>query len=262
MLRIHRSSITPRILALVVLGLVRARRGDPEHAPLLDEAWHCAHPTGELGRLGWVAMARAEAAWLAGDAAAVDAATSDALALAIDRGWSWLAGELALWRRRAGLSVAGAIKPPPFVAFEMAGDAEAAAAVWTELGCPYEAALALGQSEHESSLRIALDELQRTQARPAATIVMRRLRERGIRGVPRGPRPTTRNNPAQLTPRELEVLALVADGLRDSDIAERLVLSDRTVGHHVSAILNKLGVRTRAEATSRALREGMASSPR
>jgi len=155
-----------------------------------------------------------------------------------------------------------AIKLPRQVALELAGDSESAAAAWSELGCAYEAALALGQSERESSLRTALEELQRCQARTAVPIVMRRLRERGIRGVPRGPRPATRNNPARLTARELEVLALVADGLRDSDIAERLALSDRTVGHHVSSILGKLGVRTRAEATSRALREGMASSPR
>jgi DNA-binding CsgD family transcriptional regulator len=260
-LRIHRQSITPRINALVVLGLVRARRGDPEHAPLLEEAWLRAQPTGELGRLGWVAAARAESAWLAGDTAAVDTATLDTLALAVERGWSWLAGELALWRRRAGLPVAVGLKLPRQVALELAGDAEAAATVWTELGCPYEAALALGHSEHASSVRLALDELQRYEARSAATIVMRRVRGRGMRGLPRGPRPATRSNPAQLTPRELEVLALVADGLRDSDIAERLVLSDRTVGHHVSAILGKLGVRTRAEATSRAVRMGMSAPP-
>ena len=66
--------------------------------------------------------------------------------------------------------------------------------------------------------------------------------------VPRGPRPATRENPAQLTSRELEVLALVADGLRNADIAERLFLSPKTVAHHVSAILRKLGARSRGEA--------------
>jgi DNA-binding NarL/FixJ family response regulator len=75
---------------------------------------------------------------------------------------------------------------------------------------------------------------------------------------PRGPRRTTRQNAAGLTAREVEVLELVADGLRNAEIAERLFLSERTVGHHVSAILRKLGVKTRGEASAVARRNGIA----
>ena len=85
----------------------------------------------------------------------------------------------------------------------------------------------------------------------------RRLRERGVRGVPRGPHPRTRENPAGLTARELEVLALVAEGLRNAQIAQRLVVSEKTVGHHVSAVLRKLDVSTRGEASAKALRLGL-----
>jgi DNA-binding NarL/FixJ family response regulator len=88
-------------------------------------------------------------------------------------------------------------------------------------------------------------------------ILSRRLRELGIRSIPRGPRRRTRENPAGLTPRELEVLALVRDGLRNAEIAQRLVLSEKTVDHHVSAILRKLGVRSRGEATTRAAKLGL-----
>ena len=69
-----------------------------------------------------------------------------------------------------------------------------------------------------------------------------------MRGVRRGPRASTAEHPAGLTRRELEVLSLVGDGLRNTDIAERLVISEKTVDHHVSAILRKLGARSRTEA--------------
>ena len=261
-LRIPRTSTTPRIVSLVVLALVRARRGDPEVWPLLDEAWALAEPTGELPRLGPVAAARAEAAWLAGDRAAVGEATEGALGLAVERKSPWLIGELAGWRWRAGLDA----KLPPETAqpylLQLDGDSAQAAELWRKLGCPYEAALASADSDEEESLRRALEELQRLDARPAAAHVGRRLRERGARGLPRGPRPATRQNPRGLTPRELEVLGLVAEGLRNSEVAERLVLSERTIDRHVAAILGKLDVRTRTEASATAVRLGLVAQDR
>jgi len=121
----------------------------------------------------------------------------------------------------------------------------------------YDDALALMDTGDEGELRSALDVLQQLGAAPAAAIVGRRLRELGARGLPRGPRRATRENPAGLTKRELEVLGLVASGLRDSEIAARLVLSERTVGHHVRAILRKLDVRNRSQASAEAVRLGL-----
>ena len=166
-------------------------------------------------------------------------------------------GELACWRWRAGLLS----EPPPAIhelyRLPIAGEGQRAAQLWREQGCPYDAALALADADDEAALRQAHDELLALGARPAAAIVARRLRERGALGLQRGPRARTRENPAGLTARELDVLALLSQGMRNAEIAERLVVSYKTVDHHVSAILRKLDVHTRGEAAAEAVRLGL-----
>ena len=241
-----------------MLGLVRARRGDPEVWPPLDEALALAEPTGELPRIAPVAAARAEAAWLEGEHEAVAEATEAALDFAVRRRASVgdrRARLLALAGGDPGGDSTDAAEP---YALQMRGEWARAATLWTEIGCPYEAALALADADDDDALRRALAEFQRLGARPAEAIVARRLRKRGARALPRGPRPATRKNPANLTARELEVLALVAQGLRNAEIAERLFLAPKTVDSHVSAILRKLSVPTRGHASAEAVRLGLA----
>jgi DNA-binding CsgD family transcriptional regulator len=243
--------------ARVVLALLRARRGDPDPSTPLAEARPVAERTGQLWWMWQIAVAEAEALWLAGRTEGIADATEETFELAVRLGSPWVIAELAWWRRQGGIR-----EPVPADAggpfeLQLRGDWSGAAAAWREAGCPYEAALALAESGDEAALRTALEELQQLGARPASAIVARRLRERGVRGVPRGQRPTTKANPANLTSRELEVLVLVAQGLRNAEVARRLVLSERTVAHHVSSILRKLGVRGRAEATAEAIRLGL-----
>jgi ATP/maltotriose-dependent transcriptional regulator MalT len=247
-IRTPRASISPRILALTTLGLVRARRGDPDPWSPLDEAYELAVPSGEPRRIARPAAARAEAAWLEGRDSEIEGLTEETYALAQARGDGANIGILGVWRRRAGLPVELVDGVDEHHALEIQGDFACAAARWAETGCPYEAALALAETGDEAAQREAFDELQRLGAAAAAA----RLRRTGVKGLPRGPRRTTRENPSNLTTREVEVLHLLTEGLRNSEIAERLVLSERTVHHHVSAILRKLEAGSRTEAVARA----------
>jgi DNA-binding CsgD family transcriptional regulator/tetratricopeptide (TPR) repeat protein len=252
-----RSQAISRIMALLALGRLKARQGDAEAGDLLDAALAVALPTGTLQRLAPVRAARAEAAWLAGDLERVRREAAAALDLALEKRHPWMAGELLFWLARAGETV----EVPDWIAApfaqQIAGRWTEAAAEWQRRGCPYEAAWALAESGTSDGLRTALAEFERLGARPAAQRTLQRLRVRGVRGIPRGPRPSTRTNVAGLTRREAEIVRLLADGLRNSEIAKRLFLSPKTVDHHVSRTFAKLGVHTRGEARSEAERLGL-----
>jgi len=249
----RRASPDARLTALVALGLVGARRGDPGVWKLLDEALAlCDIPLGDVSCTA-VAVRPAEALWLEGRDGEVATAT-DAGAGRSQR--SRGCGELLSRRHLAGIDDGrgpdAGVGP---YALMLAGQWPTRLRV-AELECSYEAALAAIESGDGALLESALVELRELGARPAAAIAGRRLRELGAK-VPRGPRPRTRENPVGLTGRELEVLPLLADGLRNAEIAERLVLSEKTVDHHVSAILRKLDARTRTQAAAEAARLGL-----
>lgn len=244
------------VFALPVIALVRARRGEADVWPLLDEAVELA-PDDELLRSTPLATARAEVAWLEGRSDAAVRDTQALFDLAVRKGSLTAVGELACWRWRAGVRETLPDGLAEHHAAQVSGDWRRAAREWAGLGCRYEAALALAEADTEEPLRQALAELSALGARAAADIVARRLREHGVRGIPRGPRPTTRSNPADLTARELEVLHLLGDGLRNADIADRLFLSGKTIDHHVTAILRKLRARSRGEAVAQASKLGI-----
>jgi class 3 adenylate cyclase/tetratricopeptide (TPR) repeat protein len=168
------TSIFPRVLALTVRALVRARRGEAETNSLLDEALELAQPSGEVMRIAPVALAQAEVAWLAGDRDEIIAATDRVFGDALEQGGPWPLPELAFWRWRAGLDAPPLPDPGHPYALQIAGAWARAAERWTAIGCPYEAALALADADAEEPLRRALAELERLgAAAPAARVESR-----------------------------------------------------------------------------------------
>ena len=244
-----------RLMALVALGSLRLLRGDPGAQPVLDEALSLAGRSDTLQRIAPVRAMRAEAAWLRGDLAECDAEARAALGRAQQRGHAWFIGELAAWCWRAGtLHDVPANCAEPY-ALEISGRWREAADAWQQLGCPYARARALAEGDAEAQQE-ALAVFDTLGARPVAEALRRRLREAGVRGVARGARASTRSHPCGLTSAEMRVLSLMAEDLRDADIAARLHRSVRTVHHHVASVLAKLEVGTRLEAVRRAEREG------
>lgn len=156
--------------------------------------------------------------------------------------------ELAWWR-----AVDGAVDDIPFVlpepfALMRDGRARQAGAAWAAIGRPFWSALAL-TAGGPADAPTAVAALIGLDAPASAEAVRRDLAGRGL-PVPRGPRSTARANSAGLTARELDVLRQLVLGWSDAEIAAALTLSARTVGHHVSAILRKLGVSTRSKAAA------------
>jgi DNA-binding CsgD family transcriptional regulator len=249
-LRHPRTTSISRIPALRILGHLRIRRGDPDANSPVDEARALGGPAPELQRVGTLASICAEAAWLRGDRDGVRREAQPAYELVCSRQDPRMKGELAAWLWRVdGLEQIPTDIPEPYT-LEFSGDWHGAAGAWKELGCPYEQALVLGWYGAETEQRDALAILDRLGAAPAAQALRQRMRARGVRAVPRGSRTSTRRNSLGLTRREAEVLALLSAGLRNAAIAKRLFVSTKTVDHHVSAILTKLGVASRAEAVA------------
>jgi DNA-binding CsgD family transcriptional regulator/tetratricopeptide (TPR) repeat protein len=242
-----------RLPALITISTIKLRRGDADAQPMLRETLRLAECTTEVQQIAPVRLALAEAAWLRGDAAAARVSVEATLADADGAADPHTLGRALSWLTRLGAPRPVPAIVPRELAFEIDGQWAEAAGEWEALERPYERALALIQVGSPEALTEAFAILDRLGARPAAAIAAAGLRTLGGR-APRGPRPTTRTNPAGLTAREVEVLRLIADCRQTPKSLARLYISDKTVEHHVSRILAKLEVPSRRDA-ARAARD-------
>jgi ATP/maltotriose-dependent transcriptional regulator MalT len=255
---LSRGMTMPKLLAETVVCMLAVRRGDPDAADLLADLVEQADRTGELQRIAPALELQTEWALTRGVPLPIErfrpVIEEIERAPAGMRGWGAL--HAAAWASVAGLRVEwdGPVTAPH--AAMLRRDWPGAADALGEVGWDYDRGLMLSLCDDEPSLGEAIGIARRLGAAPLEERVARRMRELGI-AVPRGPRISTRSNPLGLTRRQLEVLALVADGLTNAEIAERLVISPRTAEHHVSAVLSKLGAVTRREAARRATELGL-----
>ena len=244
-----------RTWPLLIRALVSLRR-DGAGLDAIDDAWVLAHRYGEPLRTLPAAAAVAESAWLTG----VDDHRLEQCRTMLEdapvEGLEWARGELAVWLHRLGRRVEpyGVAEPYRLL---LDGSHEAAARLFEELATPYDAALALIDSGDGELARGAVDALDRLGADAVAAKVRRDLRTAGVTAVPARRRSATLVNPAGLTGRQIEVLRLLDGGLTNTELAERLYLSVKTVDHHVSAILAKLQVTKRRDAVKRARELGI-----
>ena len=253
------ASPSNRMMPLWTLGRILARRGDHEAWQVIDEAVSIADQSGDPELVGKSYLVRAEAHWLDGriDDAVRDIDVAAAIATVTD---AWTRGDIASWQRRLAAletEVGDGLAEP--YARQLKNEFRAATKMWDDLNRPYEAAITLLDSGADASLREALERFEALGADAATTLTRKEMRRRGMRAVPTGAHRTTRSHPAGLTRREREVLDLICAGHTNGEISELLVISSRTVDHHVSAVLAKLAVRTRKQAAAEAVRRGLAT---
>lgn len=233
---------------LASAAILRARLAALQGSANDAEAWQAHVDTAQQGRSDLVPVCAlvlaAEAAWLRGEADTAAAWAQQGLAQTES---AWLQGQLRQWWRRAG----GTLPPPalplaaPHQAAE-AGDWRQAADAWLARASPLEAAWALLDGD-EAALQEAGQLFSRVGAEAGVAVVRQRLQSLGVRG----PYGHARRDPLGLTRRERQVAQLLAQGLSNPQIAERLHRSERTVAHHVSALLAKLGLRQRSQVAAR-----------
>ena len=249
---IERGITVVQLLAKTVLAELAVRRGDADAADRVADLAEHADRAAEPQRIMPAIELMTERALTEGEPMPTDWIERLADHLAANGVLGARYGvRLAGWAAVAGIEVEPDGRDAGPYAAMRRRDWRVAADSFGELGWVYDRALMLSLTDDEPALAEALQTARRLGAEPLTRRVMTRMRELGMR-VPRGPRTTTRANPAGLTARQLEVLTLIAEGLTNAEIAERLVVSQRTAEHHVAAVLAKLGTANRRDAARRA----------
>ena len=236
-----------KVMPLNVLAVIRSRRNDPGSLKLINECMNMALEMGEIEKIVSITAAKAEYFWLQNRLIDIEKELESIYSKVLKTKNQWAIGEVAYWYwKSGGLFDIPPELPEPYL-FHIIGKWQEASDSWEELHCPYEKAMALSEGDEES-MKKSLEIFESLGASSAVQLIKQKMRDSGIRSIPKGPRKSTKENFAGLTSRQLEVLKLVANGMSNSEIAENLFISAKTVDHHVSAIFSKLNIHSRVEA--------------
>ncbi len=251
---------TTATLAWRVLATLQARRGRSEARSAVDHMWSLAQTAEQLTVMDPAAAALAEYMWLSDeDDPAWLQRLDDVLDMGLRAGTPWPSGAFAFWMWKLGLLDTAPEGTADFYGWIIKGEYRKSADFWRERGVPYEQGLALmhgNEAEQIEAIRI----FEGLGATATANKVRRALMEQGVK-VPRGKSQATRDHAAGLTARQAEVLELLAQGLTNTEIADELFVSHRTVENHVSAILMKFDVPYREAAVDAARAQGILATP-
>lgn len=240
--------------SLVTRARVLMRRGRPDAEEAVAAAVAVGAEIGEYLRIVLSASVALEWRWLTGRSFG-DNLIPEAAEAVGERGDAWGAAELGFWQVKTGDSPALPLAEP--VSCEAEGDIGGAAASWRRAGGDYQALIVDALSGDEELIRASFRHLGELGAESTIAALRRDLLAKGVAGLPRGPVRSTRENPAGLTARQMDVLECLAAGMSNMTIAEELYISAKTTEHHVSAVLAKLGATSRTQAVAIARRRGL-----
>jgi DNA-binding CsgD family transcriptional regulator/tetratricopeptide (TPR) repeat protein len=250
----QRTCVSTEMEMLVVSATLRTRRADPGAVEMVEAVFDRLETYSEIWTRIEACVMVMEASWTGIIPVDKAAALYQDLIDLIPDGSDYERALLAFWALRLGW------EPPPGeitgpTALEIAGLAKEAAAEWDRSGYRIQGILSRALTA-DADLDEVFSELAVLGADGVARGLRRELQRRGVKRVPRGERSSTRENPARLTAREAEVLGLLAGGLSNAAIAERLFISNKTASHHVSSVLLKLDVSSRGQAAALAVANG------
>tara|TARA_Y100000052_G_scaffold27558_1_gene36333 strand:- start:30533 stop:33181 length:2649 start_codon:yes stop_codon:yes gene_type:complete len=257
----HCPTLLSRLPANLVISRARMRKGDPEAEALLQETLSNALATDEKQHIVPARLSIIEWAWLSDKTATAMEHIQRLMQLTQSDRHPWNMGDRAIWADRFGFQPSLNIMkdlPEPY-RLELEGKYEAAAKSWDHIGAPYESAMVKLRSQNKTLVTEAIEAFQEIGAglalQKARTIAEGLGLKIKLSQRKRGPYQATREHPLGLTAKEQEVLSCLKEGLSNREIADQLSRSQRTVEHHVSAILGKLDATNRTSAILRVQRE-------
>lgn len=230
----------------LALGIARSRSGEADAMALLEECLATSLAVGEAQLILPTCRALAEGYWLRGHLEKARSVVEQGWALGCKADDPWLTGQLMVWGHRLGLNLQSGTPIAAIYQLEIDGHVLEAASQWALLGALFEQAVCLMRCGG-AHLQQAADLFAQQGAQLALDLTRAQARTQGVRGIKRGPYAAARENDSGLTARELQIYELLACGMSNADISDRLNRSVRTIEHHASKVLAKLGVRSRAD---------------